>query len=262
MFQALEDPAPDERLTALVTAPPALLIVACSRRKHATPAAVPAIERYDGPIYRLLRRFLSKQPAASPEVQILSAEYGLIPATCLIPEYDRRMTALRARELRSAVLTRLHQLFAQRPYRRVLICMGRTYLTALDGYAACVPPGIAVQLAVGAMGRQLVELHRWLYGEPTALRDSPPADGTSGRARLRGVEVVLTSEQALDMARLALADERGRGRRYQSWYVLIDGQQVAAKRVVSHLTGLPVGEFHTEEARRFLQQLGIPTYAD
>ncbi|WP_373537310.1 DUF6884 domain-containing protein [Microcoleus sp.] len=71
-----------------------LLILACSQRKRSDTDSLPAIERYDGPTFRLLRRFLRKQPSAPLEIYILSAKFGLIPSDYPIPDYDQKMALL------------------------------------------------------------------------------------------------------------------------------------------------------------------------
>ena len=40
-----------------------MLILACSRRKRPDEGLLPAIERYDGPTFCVLRRFLREVPA-------------------------------------------------------------------------------------------------------------------------------------------------------------------------------------------------------
>src|SRR5205809_655479 len=80
-----------------------LLVLSCSLKKRADPGVLPAIERYDGPCFRVLRRYLRGSPAAVPEVRLLSAEYGLLRPDELLPVYDRRMTASRSRELAAQV---------------------------------------------------------------------------------------------------------------------------------------------------------------
>ena len=60
-----------------------MLILACSRRKRPDDGLLPAIERYDGPAFRVLRRYLRERPAGAPDVFILSAEHGLIGALSL-----------------------------------------------------------------------------------------------------------------------------------------------------------------------------------
>ena len=39
-----------------------LLILSCSQRKHETQEPLPAIERYNGPLFFVLRRFLRECP--------------------------------------------------------------------------------------------------------------------------------------------------------------------------------------------------------
>src|SRR4051794_25280888 len=73
-----------------------LLIIACSDRKYADDRLLPATQRYDGPAFRVLRRYLREQPPEPPAIRVLSAEFGLIDDTTLIPRYDRGMTLERA----------------------------------------------------------------------------------------------------------------------------------------------------------------------
>jgi hypothetical protein len=68
---------------------------------------------------------------------------------------------------------------------------------------------------------------------------------------------VLTPEQVFETARESLAETSDGPNRYQTWYVMIDGQRVAAKWLVSQITGLPVSAFVSDEARHLLTQLGI-----
>ena len=55
-----------------------LLILSCSQRKAPAKGRLPAIDRYDGPAFRVLRKYLREGPAEVPTVLILSAKYGLI----------------------------------------------------------------------------------------------------------------------------------------------------------------------------------------
>ncbi|HUV93640.1 MAG TPA: hypothetical protein VMX14_02255, partial [Anaerolineae bacterium] len=76
-------------------------------------------------------------------------------------------------------------------------------------------------------------------------------------ARLRGVEISVCPEQVLDKARSALAERRGNPDDFRSWYVQVDDRRVAPKWLVAVLTGLPVADFITDEARRALERLGV-----
>jgi hypothetical protein len=79
-----------------------LLILACSAIKKKSPGHIPAIERYQGPLWQTLRVVdpLRRMAFAS----VLSARVGWKPATEGITDYEQRLTPDRARELREGGL--------------------------------------------------------------------------------------------------------------------------------------------------------------
>jgi Family of unknown function (DUF6884) len=234
-----------------------MLILACSRRKRSDERLLPAIERYDGPAFRVLRRFLREGSANAPSVLILSAEYGLIAHNLRIAAYDRVMSPARARELRPLVLAKLNRIFSTQAPQDILVFAGRSYLTALGTDGASPIAGYEVRVCRGTLGRKLSELHDWLHGGPPELRYNSNVLAGRGRRRIRGVEVSFTADQVRSIARQALREGCGNPERYESWCVPIDGCCVAPKWLVSRISGLPVGEFTTDEARRLLAQLGV-----
>lgn len=252
---------------------PRLLLLACSRRKLPGAEPIPAIERYDGPAFRLVRRYLAaNKPNRYPQtdIRILSARFGLIPATQPIPEYDERMTARRAAELKPDIDAELSRTLGALRYSHVLLCMGRAYLNALGEATLTLPNVATLTAATGSMGRQLVGLHGWLYGSTTENGGSVqrhmgtgPERGERGitpqaaNTSIRGIELTLTPDEVLEAAREALNSGMGKPEAYQTWYVEVDGRRVAPKWLVSCLTQLPVGSFHSAEARRVLQRLGV-----
>lgn len=73
-----------------------LLIVGCSATKDPAPGFMPALDRYRGAYYQMIRQV----PAGElPEIVILSAQFGFIPSDGLIRDYNRRLTKARVAEL-------------------------------------------------------------------------------------------------------------------------------------------------------------------
>lgn len=234
-----------------------LLILGCARRKKSLASCIPAVQRYDGPSFQVVRKFLrTHESARLLNIYILSAEFGLMSGQQPIADYDRVMTRQRALELRPAVLSSLATLVQQAAYTDILINLGSTYLLALEGYAALVPAGTHVALLRGSHGRRLADLYRWLYGNGPAEPDVV-ARPEAVQARLRGVVVSLSTDQVLEIGQQGLAVASSPLDHYQAWYVEIGHQRVSAKWLVSQVTGLPVKAFGAGEARRLLAQLGV-----
>jgi hypothetical protein len=245
------------RVGVRMSPPARLLILACSQRKRSESDRLPAIERYDGPPFRVLRRYLRSGDANQLDVCILSAEYGLISANQLIAYYDRKMTPGRARELNAAAISRLRQITMPGLYSQIMLSMGSTYLQAVDGWACIIPEGTTVRIAHGGLGRRLTLLRDWLYGEAIMTNSGAPDRADRGPLRIRGKAVAITPQQAIEIGRQGVETGSPGACRLQSWYVPIDQDRVAPKWLVSQLTGLPPSGFTTDEARRILNGLGI-----
>lgn len=227
---------------------------------------LPAIERYDGPTFRVLRRFKHQSSeAAMPSVYILSSEFGLIAHHDLIPNYESRITRQRAQELQTCSTAKLNQVLRAKrhqnlPEHGMFVCLGKDYFQVLDGAISAVKRNEVVKVASGSLGKRLAELHDWLYADSPMRRQSAPIHTYKGKAFIKGIEIVMTIEQVLDVARHSLSTEFDKATNYQSWYVLVDGERVSPKWLVSQISGLPVSAFHTDAARRILHDLGVQVH--
>jgi hypothetical protein len=143
------------------------LLIACSQRKTADCRPIPAIRRYDGPAFRVLRRYLLHNHDDELRVWVLSAEFGLIPMDKPILAYDRRMTSGRAAELAPSVARELECAVNLAGPTELFICVGKTYLTALSDWR---PSRIAVRLGAPGQGRKLSSLKNWLWEEADRVR--------------------------------------------------------------------------------------------
>lgn len=235
-----------------------LLILSCSQRKRSNRGLLPALERYDGPAYRVLNKFLQVHPSEkqSLDLYILSARFGLISDSKQIPNYDRRMTPQRVEELQQPTLSELEKILNRKQYQEFFISMGKDYLRVLNGYKSLTSTNLNVTVSEGSMGCKLAELRDWLHKNVSVPPGNYIKVAKQDKASLQGIEIVLTPEQIIEKVNVALAKENNIPK-CQIWYVQIGDKQVPLKWVVNQLTGLPVSAFHTNEARRFLQQLGI-----
>lgn len=234
-----------------------LVLTSCSRRKRPDADLLPAMERYDGPTFRVLRRFLRECPESTLDAYILSAEFGLIAGHRLIPAYDQQLTPRRATQLETEVAAKIFHITSAKDYAGILVCAGGDYAPLLEQNVIAASPAASVDVASGTVGRQLTLLRRWLHGDAKLLPPQDVDDKESVTLSIRGTDVTLTPMQATERLRGALEAEQGEPDRFQSWYALIGERRVSIKWMVAQLTGLPVSAFHTDDAKRALKQLGI-----
>lgn len=138
--------------------------------------------------------------------------------------------------------------------------MGKDYLRGLDGYKSLTSTNLNVTVSQGSIGCKLAELRNWLHKDVLVPSDNNIKVVKQDRAVLRGIEIALTPEQITERVNVALAKKRNIPK-YQMWYVQVGDKRIPLKWVVNQLTGLPVSTFHTSEARRVMQQLGIEVYS-
>jgi hypothetical protein len=238
-----------------------LLVLSCGKRKRPDRTHLAALQRYDGPAFRVVRRYLAMRPQSPPAIYILSAKFGLIPAAQQIPYYDQRLTPQRATELQPDVFKALSRIFANRTYEQIYLAVGRDYALTLNGVEALTPQTTLITYASGSQGKRLAQLHDWLHAGEMLLSSRRSPVGRVGEhcgsVQLRGVELSQTADQALTRARQALTTDSYGSDRFHSWYVLLDEERIAPKWLVGKLSGLPVSAFTTRDALRILQEIGI-----
>lgn len=139
-----------------------LIAMACSATKRPDPGELPAIDRYDGPMWRTLRAALGELPeSARPEVWFLSARYGFHPATLPIVNYDGVLSEARARDLLRMPSSN-HMAFAQTVanHHRVLFAGGALYRDTMR--SACPRISLLSETDGGGIGEHRAQLRAWI----------------------------------------------------------------------------------------------------
>ena len=154
-----------------------LLLLACSQRKKPAAGLLPALDRYDGPAFQVLRKFTRESPGQIPDILILSAKFGLIESTKLIPDYDLKMTLKLAKKLRPSVIATLDSALKKNSWKELGICLGKDYLAAVNGLQGILPESATVRFLQGGLGKRLSALHQWLLEEKAGEFNSITAQG-------------------------------------------------------------------------------------
>lgn len=103
-----------------------LLILSCSQRKHDSQEPLPAVKRYNGPLFFVLRCFLRECPhkAKQLDVHILVAAYGLIPRDFPTPLHDEKMNRARVVGLQSQINSTFSDILRNN-YTSICFVLGR-----------------------------------------------------------------------------------------------------------------------------------------
>ena len=143
-----------------------LLILGCSDKKIENFSQAPALEVYDGPSYRVLRKFL-KENGWPPGlmIKIISAKNGIIDANTLIKKpYDKRLDKETAEKIRPKVMQSLSEvglptsvfINLSKDYRPAISC-----ITTLFGWDR-------ITESEGRNGEKLQAMKKWLHDLPNS----------------------------------------------------------------------------------------------
>ena len=155
-----------------------LLILGCSGLKRDSAGLLPALDRYDGPAYRVLRKFLREHHwPTNVSVGVLSAEHGLFGIFKHIANYDKRMDRQTAKAKAgqcSTVLTKWADTHAT-----IDIAVGQDYLPAIQ--PALEQITITPTVFDGAIGEKLTQVKNFLQHSHAERRAKPDIQGGSGK---------------------------------------------------------------------------------
>jgi len=155
-----------------------LLVLGCSQVKREAPGLLPAIDRYDGSSYRVLRKYLRQRDWPSNlSVAILSAKYGLVGGFTGIEDYDERMTTLRASDWAPQCSQTLNTWASE--HATVHFSLGKDYLPAV---MPAIERGLKnkAEIFEGPIGIKLSQIKGLLErtGAPMRHRPNLPEPGS------------------------------------------------------------------------------------
>jgi hypothetical protein len=233
-----------------------MVILGCGQRKRQTSRPLPAIERYDGPVFRVLRKHAREAPDETAHACVLSARFGLLHAKSRIPRYNRQLLRTDAVAFRQRVDKQLTRALKQIKPERLFVSVGSRYWPLLREPLKRETLPAELVVATGGIGGRASQLLHWLRLNKGPVI-GPRLKRSPGEAVLLGKTVRLTRREVLQRARQGLrSDPLGAGR-FETWCVAVGRERVAPKWLVSLLFDMPVSRFRTADARRVLSLLGV-----
>lgn len=139
-----------------------LLFLSCSKAKRQLSGKVAALNLYDGPAFRVLRKYYSiSGDLDALDVIILSARYGFISPLKLITTYDQRLGS-KGGPSPAKLRSQLAEVTIGRCYSEVFINLGVDYLSRLPDLETVLDGSPTIIRAHGRIGERLHELKKWL----------------------------------------------------------------------------------------------------
>lgn len=168
-----------------------LLILACSATKRQDDGYMPAIDRYDGPLWQTAR--CNSSDRTMVKIAVLSARYGFIDSRSQIQNYDSRLTTgLADRMIAGGLVTRWPRPpsprkpdnygnsaacemaslteHGDRPFTDVAIAGGHIYIKVMRSFLAAfrdhgyLAPHASVTEINAPIGIMRQQMGRWLTG--------------------------------------------------------------------------------------------------
>jgi len=138
-----------------------LLIISCSKTKINDKNKLPAIDRYDGPIYRSIRKMMyTDNIPKNMDIKIVSAKFGLIDKSTPIGYYDQKMTKRSAKNLNAQVVNELKRVFINKSYSEIFVNLGKNYLPSIIGFERYTDAKIIY--ASGKIGEKTKQMKQWI----------------------------------------------------------------------------------------------------
>jgi hypothetical protein len=145
---------------------PALLLIACSRRKSTHRRHGAAWELYDGRLYQVLKKAVRGRKGWQKQVHVLivSARYGILRPETVINRYDERMTPALIQDRGHFWADGLRRATSGRRYRAVHGNLGRAYLHVLPNLEELFA-GTPIERAKGGIGVRNAQTWCWLLAQ-------------------------------------------------------------------------------------------------
>lgn len=137
-----------------------LLIIPCSKTKIWSEIPLPAIERYNGYFFKILK----KNRKSNMDVLILSAKYGLLNEDEKTLYYDKKMNLTIARELEIQVYNKFFEDVDLGEYKEICVNLGRYYIDCFSKTLSDIKESFMGEVITfhGGLGERGCAMKNWL----------------------------------------------------------------------------------------------------
>ena len=152
-----------------------LIIVSASLRRLEEPSnPIPALDRFDGVYFRIIKKYKREGKLQDTDCVIVSKKFGIIDQNERVPYYkpdhiDKfgylNMNESQIKKLREENLARLKEIFAKSKYSEIFVNVGKHFMELIKGFEKLTSAKIIYASGRG-LGPKAQHMKKWiLYGK-------------------------------------------------------------------------------------------------
>ena len=111
-----------------------LVIVSASQRRVPDPNPVPAIDRFDGVYFRILRKHLREGKLKDVDILVVSDRHGIVGANDVVPFYPPSEKIKVEEHLRISNLKKIGDILKRTPYSEIYVVCGKDFQAFIKGF--------------------------------------------------------------------------------------------------------------------------------
>ena len=143
-----------------------LIILSASQRRSTDPQPLPAIERYQGVFFRVVKKYLRQGKLKNADIIIVSERYGVLQADEEVPyhtPFQGKLTLSKQmlEEINQKNLAKLKSIFSKTRYSEIIVVCGREFQELIKGFEELTDAKVVLCKGRGP-GPKAQNLKQWI----------------------------------------------------------------------------------------------------
>lgn len=141
-----------------------LIILSASYRRAENPEPIPALERYRGVYFRVVKKYLREGLLKNTDILIVSDKFGILSSNDRVPYHKPFKGQLGKEEVSSTNeknLTKLAEIFERNHYSEIFVVCGQEFRKLINGFENLTDTKITFCKG-STLGSKAQDLRRWI----------------------------------------------------------------------------------------------------
>jgi cytoplasmic iron level regulating protein YaaA (DUF328/UPF0246 family) len=150
----------------------AIIVAASQRRVEEPKDPIPAIDRFKGVYFRILKKYLRSGKLSNTDILIVSQDFGVVRSKDKVP-YRKPTNKLDfhkefVEKARKANLKTLGRIFREKNYNEVYVNVGKEFYKLIEGFESLASAKI-IHASGPGLGPKAKHMKNWILEQATKL---------------------------------------------------------------------------------------------